>query len=238
MVCLKWKHRNYTHKRLESVIDHEKLELQTQLSENFHETSKNENLQKKLKYKMLTLGLLWHVSLFVKTTAPLFVLRLNLFLFFQALITTSCLLICVVSSEAHTRCADTTISEADMHRKFLNPSITTNRHKRKAVLEEGQQDIIQSSSNLGSQEINRRKRVVAFRPLFVYRQQQIEKTRLRNDDGHYGSQEQQQQHSTHQQPTHQSSDSGTQEVHHHHHHHHHHHYPEGGVQRTYDSTFQ
>jgi len=93
-----------------------------------------------------------------------------------------------------------------------------------------------SISNLDAQETNRHKRTVVFRPLFVYRQQQIEKTRLKDDreqriDANHAVQENQQV-SHQQQPLQPKSNTGSTEVHHHHHHHHHHHYPEG-VQQVY-----
>jgi len=132
---------------------------------------------------------------------------------FKALIATCCLLMCVVSiySDSHdnTKFTDKSILPEDLHNTNISPKVTTNRQKR----------------------------VVVFRPLFVYRQQQIKKTRL-NEQGsseNHGSQEKHEP--INHQPVQQSSNLGTQEVHHHHHHHHHHHYPEG-VQRTYDSRYQ
>jgi len=127
---------------------------------------------------------------------------------FKTLIATVCLLICVVSirsdSPDNAKFTDTSIIPEDLHNTNISPRVTPKRHKR----------------------------VVVFRPLFVYRQQQIKKTRLKEEEGghHDGTQE---QHQTVQQ----TSNLGSQEVHHHHHHHHHHHYPEQ-VQQTYDSIYQ
>ncbi|KAJ6642370.1 hypothetical protein Bhyg_07318 [Pseudolycoriella hygida] len=89
----------------------------------------------------------------------------------------------------------------------------------------------------------RQKRAVVFRPLFVYRQQQIQKTRLREEreqaqaqNANYGSQEYQQPQEPQTVQKHPNSGAQAQDVHvHHHHHHHHHHYPE--EQRTYESRY-
>lgn len=130
-----------------------------------------------------------------------------------------------IRSDAHAK----SISPAEEHTRLINPSLMTNIHRRSSFLEEDNQNEIH----------NRRKRVVVFRPLFVYRQQQIQKTRLKDgESGNYGSQENHQpisQQPIPHQPIQQDSNLGVQQVHHHHHHHHHH-YPEG-VQQTYDSRY-
>ncbi|XP_037035895.1 vacuolar membrane-associated protein iml1-like isoform X2 [Bradysia coprophila] len=99
--------------------------------------------------------------------------------------------------------------------------------------------LIDASANAGSPALIRKKRVLTFRPLFVYRQEQIKKIRLREDqaqNANYGSQEQYQptdQHSA----NYPNTNSAPTDVHHHHHHHHHHHYPQQ-IDRTYESRYQ
>jgi len=129
---------------------------------------------------------------------------------FKTLIATFCLLICVVSinsdSPDNAKFTDTSISPEDLPYTNISPRVIPKRHKRTLV----------------------------FRPLFVYRQQQVKKTRLKEEESNANHASSQEQH----QPVQQTSNlGGSQEVHHHHHHHHHHHYPEG-VQRTYDSRYQ
>lgn len=87
-------------------------------------------------------------------------------------------------------------------------------------------------------DLSRDRRAIAFRPLFVYRQQQITKTRLRDEaaadkayhthggGGGGGSAEyDQQSHYDHSQCE-QLQSSATENHHHHHHYHHHYHQDE------------
>jgi len=74
---------------------------------------------------------------------------------FKTLIATVCLLICVVSirsdSPDNAKFTDTSIIPEDLHNTNISPRVTPKRHKR----------------------------VVVFRPLFVYRQQQIKKNSIK-----------------------------------------------------------